>query len=297
MRLIYPVDNRYIRSERYFRMSIRLFRQADVDQHYLSAMKIGLVNYCLLVGTLKATELVLAASLIFLIITQVIMFRRKRRLEKAKEVEIRDLLQERDVLTNELHHRVKNNLHIIGSLLNSQARFLSNDALNAIKQSQHRVQTISLLYQKYYLDGGKTSIDMSLYLSDLVNYLWDDFAAARSINFRLDVDDIRLELSKAVSIGLIVNEVVTNSIVHAFPDGHNCAVEIFFKKYEDHYLLMMRDNGKGLPPGFDHQHTQTLGMMLINGLAEEVDADVSISNCSGTQVRLVIPALSALARL
>jgi len=259
-------------------------------------MKIGLINNYLLVGTLRATELILGAGLIFLIITQVIMFRRKKRSEKAKEVEIRDLLQEKEVLTNELHHRVKNNLHIINSLLNSQARFLSDDALNAIKQSQHRIQTISLLYQKYYLDGGKTSIDMSLYLSDLVNYLWDDFSAARNINFKLDVDDIRLELSKAVSIGLIVNEVLTNSIVHAFPEKPDCVVEVYFKKYEDHYLLMLRDNGKGLSPDFDHRHASTLGMMLINGLAEEVDADVSIGNCNGTQVRLVIPALSSLAR-
>ncbi|WP_431215901.1 sensor histidine kinase [Puia sp. P3] len=136
-----------------------------------------------------------------------------------KNAVLQHLVEEKEWLLKEVHHRVKNNLHSIICLLESQARHLQNDALKAIEISQHRIYAMSLIHQKLYQSSDLKAIDMAAYLSDFTRYLQDSFDNTGQINFSLDVQPVRLDVAQAVPLALIVNEAVTNSIKYAFPAG------------------------------------------------------------------------------
>jgi two-component system, sensor histidine kinase PdtaS len=229
---------------------------------------------------------VIAFAVVWIFITLIFADKRKQT-EELKAV-MSELLSEKESLLTELHHRVKNNLHVVLSLINSQAYYASDDALAALKQSQHRIYTISLLYQKYYLTSGQTDIEMSNYLQDLITYLKDNFSTNHII-VEFHLQEVSLELSKAVSIGLIVNEVVTNALKHAFPDCRKGRIRIDLEKKDTFNKLIIADNGTGMSSPSFEQKTTTLGMNLILGLVEEVEGQLEVSGEKGTVFILTFP--------
>jgi two-component sensor histidine kinase len=205
-----------------------------------------------------------------------------------KNEQLQHYLTEKEWLLKEIHHRVKNNLQIVMSLLNSQSAYIDNEhALTAIHDSRHRVHAMSLIHQKLYGSENVSSIDMSFYIRELVSYLSDSFDTGQRIRFEYDIEPLELDVSQAVPLGLILNEAITNSIKYAFPGGRNGVIAISLSPTApDHYLLSISDNGIGMPPGFNNKKPGSLGMSLMAGLSEDLDGHFAIENNNGTTINI-----------
>jgi two-component sensor histidine kinase len=212
---------------------------------------------------------------------------------QAMEIEkqnfmLRHLVDEKDWLAKEIHHRVKNNLQIVMSLLNSQSAYIENDAaLTAIHDSQHRVHAMSLIHQKLYNADNVSSIDMTFYIRELTSYLSDSFGTAQLIHFEFALEPLELDVSQAVPLGLILNEAITNSIKYAFPNDTTGVIAISLSHMDpDHCLLSISDNGIGMPAHITNKKPGSLGMSLMAGLSEDLDGILSIENNDGTVIKI-----------
>jgi len=199
---------------------------------------------------------------------------------------LQTLLREKEWLLKEIHHRVKNNLQIVISLLNTQSAYLDNQyALDAIRNSQHRMHAMSLIHQKLYQSDNMATIDMSVYIRELVEYLGESFKQEKSAVMRLNISPVKLDVSQAVPLGLILNEAISNSIKYAFTENNRGQIDIVLEQIEEEkYLLCIADNGKGLPEGFDPYNTSSLGMSLMQGLSQQLDGDFQLENKNGLRV-------------
>lgn len=203
-----------------------------------------------------------------------------------KNASLERLVTEKEWLVKEIHHRVKNNLHMVVGLLASQAEFIKGqEALDAINESQHRIQAMSLIHQKLYQADNLSSIDMPSYIHELVAYLKTTFDRQTPIRFVLDIARVSFPLSHSIPIGLILNEAVTNAIKYAFPGGREGEITIrLVQASNDHFTLSIHDNGIGLPPGFHAQSNSTLGTTLMNGLSGDIGARFSMKSQQGTHI-------------
>jgi two-component sensor histidine kinase len=206
---------------------------------------------------------------------------------------LENLVIEKEWLVKEIHHRVKNNLQIVISLLNTQSAYLENeDALDAIRNSQHRMQTMSLIHQKLYQSENLSTIDMSVYIRELVEYLSDSFSRNKNIIMDIKVSPVKLDVSQAVPLGLILNEAISNSIKYAFKETKKGRIDILLEPVEgDRYLLCVADNGPGLPEAFDPYNTGSLGMSLMLGLTQQLDGDFLLENKNGLRVCITFKAM------
>ena len=269
--------------------SIRSLKdQADVQANRLRQQ--------VLLGRMTIGGIVLLMVLVSLLYYAYRVKQRSNRLLETQRLEIDQknqrlerLVTEKEYLVTEIHHRVKNNLSLISSLLESQGAYLQNEALFEIKKSQHRVQAISLIHQKLYLDEKGTDIDMSVYLGEIIRDLRDSFVTNEDLRFHLDLDPIHLDVSQAVPIGLIVNEAVTNALKYAFPDSGPGRIEVALKRrLAGDYKLRIADNGVGLPEDYNAGQTKSLGMSLIEGLSRTMEADLRIKAHPGTTIEVVL---------
>jgi two-component system, sensor histidine kinase PdtaS len=202
----------------------------------------------------------------------------------AKNVQLGKLLQENEWLLREVHHRVKNNLQVVMSLLNSQSAYLQDEkALNAVLESQHRVQAMSLIHQKLYKSSDVSSIYMPEYVNDLVDYLKDSFNGGSKVRFELQIAAINLDVVQAVPVGLILNEVITNAFKHAFPHGAGDMILIRLLTTRDgETTLVIADNGRGFPVDLDAIVNNSFGRLLIHGLVEDLDGSMTVDRSDGT---------------
>jgi two-component sensor histidine kinase len=200
---------------------------------------------------------------------------------------LQHLLTEKEWLLKEVHHRVKNNLHTVICLLESQAAYLENDALKAIENSQHRIYAMSLIHQKLYQSEDIKTIDMSLYLPEFVQFLGDCFGAQRQIQFKLAIEPLMLGVSQAIPTALIINEAVTNSIKYAFPEKRVGVIEIAMYQVKDRIELIITDNGVGIKANIANTPSDSLGLKLMKGLSEDINASFSIVNEKGTIITII----------
>jgi two-component sensor histidine kinase len=198
------------------------------------------------------------------------------------------LVNEKDWLAKEIHHRVKNNLQIVMSLLNSQSAYIDNEsALTAIHDSQHRVHAMALIHQKLYGAENVSSIDVSVYIRELVSYLSDSFNSGQRVRFEYAIEPLEMDVSQAVPLGLILNEAITNSLKYAFPNDRKGVIAISLSNTSPaHYLLVISDNGIGMPSNFTGKKPGSLGMSLMTGLSEDLDGNFSIENKNGTTIKI-----------
>jgi two-component sensor histidine kinase len=196
------------------------------------------------------------------------------------------LLEEKEWLLKEIHHRVKNNLQIVMSLLNTQAAYLKDSkALSAIQESQQRVHAISLIHQKLYQAEKVALIQMESYIREVVDYLKEYFNNHDHIRFELAIAPLQLDVAIAVPLGLIINEAVTNCLKYAFPQGGEGIVSISLGPVDqENYLLIIEDDGIGLGPDFDITRTRTLGMNLIKGLSKQLKAGLQVESREGLKI-------------
>ena len=206
-------------------------------------------------------------------------------LEQRVAMRTRELVRavgEKEALLKEIHHRVKNNLQVISSMLNLQARRITDAAFkNAFDDSQQRIQTIALVHERLYQSPDLSSIGFDDYLTSLVaNVMSAQNAAARSITATTDVGGVRMPIQRAIPCGLIVNELVTNALKHAFPDGRAGTIAVSMMAVDGQLELRVADDGIGLPAAFDPANVYTLGLDLVYTFAEQVDATVDVRSSS-----------------
>jgi len=206
-----------------------------------------------------------------------------------KNIIINKALAEKEILFKEIHHRVKNNLQVVTSILSLQERYLKNSkAIAAIKDSQRRIEAISLIHQKLYTDKSITAINMKDYIDDLVYRLINSLEIQKDrINYNSSIDEIYLEVDTVTPIGLILNELVINSIKHNV-ESKSLRLDIKFTKEKEDLLLSVKDNGKGLPDNFDFEKVDSYGMKMIESLSKKLKAKIEFVNKNGLNVELII---------
>ena len=241
-----------------------------------------------LIKNVTIAGIIVAFVFIGLIYRQYRLKQRSNDLITHKNEQLQHFLTEKEWLLKEIHHRVKNNLQIVMSLLNSQSAYIDNvAALTAIHDSQHRVHAMSLIHQKLYGSDNVSSIDMAFYIRELVSYLSDSFDTGQRIRFDLEVESLELDVSQAVPLGLILNEAITNAIKYAFPKDRNGIITISLSSTTpNNYLLTISDNGIGMPLKPGSKTTGSLGMSLMSGLAEDLDGKFTIENDNGTRIKI-----------
>jgi len=213
-------------------------------------------------------------------------------IRKRAEEQIEKDLKEKELLLKEIHHRVKNNMQIISSLLSLQSRYIKDkDALEMIEDSRNRVRSMALVHERLYRRGDFSSIDVTGYIDSLVRELFKNYHIdTGKIKFEIDVEDVKLDIDRAIPCGLVVNELVSNALKHAFPKGWKRKGEVlvkFYRKKSSEYELVVRDNGKGMPEGFDIEGSDSLGLHLVHIITEDqLDGRIEVNVKDGTEFKI-----------
>lgn len=209
-----------------------------------------------------------------------------------KEIDRRILasLKEKEVLLQEVHHRVKNNLQVISSILNLQSSFVSDEKVLAVlKESQHRIKTMSYIHEKLYQTADFSSIEFTEYIGSLARNLVQSYAPGdTSIEFVPEFDDIFLELDQAIPCGLIINELVSNALKYAYAGSDHGKLVIALTEHEGKVTIKVEDNGVGLPEGFQYENSESLGIYLVYALVEQLDAEIKVESEPGKGTRFLI---------
>jgi two-component sensor histidine kinase len=237
------------------------------------------------------TRNIIIASAILLIALLYIGYKLKQRHNKKLQLLLekeQKLVDEKEWLVREIHHRVKNNLQLVISLLNTQCEFLDDPfAFTAIKESRQRMQAIAIIHQKLYRPDENTLIDMASYIGEMIDYLKESFTNTDKILFRADVGPIMLDVSQAVPLGLIINEGVTNSVKYAFPGNGKGHITISLRQTEGRNIrLAIADDGQGFPASVFTGESSSMGIQLIKLFAEQLEGQLEFVNAPGAGITL-----------
>jgi len=206
---------------------------------------------------------------------------------KAVEEQLRESLGEKELLLREVHHRVKNNMQVISSLLAMQSTSGDPEVLRKLEDSQHRIRTIALIHEQLYQQTELARIDTQSYLKVLAHHLVQSYGKAEQVNLDLDVDNLNLDLDQSLACGLIVNELLTNAFKYAFEDGRAGRVSLRLKELPDGMrLLEVADDGRGFQPKTGEKR-RTLGTSLVAKLARQLRGKVTTTGDGGVTVRIL----------
>ncbi len=205
---------------------------------------------------------------------------------RQAETKVRESLKEKEILLKEIHHRVKNNLQVVSSLLRLQAAGIKDEATAALfYESQTRVRSMALIHEELYQAGNLARVDFASYLRRLLPDLARTYRADASekIDLKIEAQDVSLPVDRAIPCGLIVNELITNALKHAFPDGRPGNILVRLEAQAEQTLLAVRDDGVGFPPDLDFRQSRSLGLQLICTLANQLGGTLSLKRDSGTE--------------
>ena len=208
---------------------------------------------------------------------------------KMAEIQIRESLREKEVLLQEIHHRVKNNLQVISSLLDLQSQRIDEQAtLEIFRQSCNRIRAMTLVHETLYKFRDFAKINFAEYIEELSSYLFSSYGVkVENINLELDVDKVALNVDTAIPCGLIINELVSNALKYAFPHKDKGTIYIGLHFDEDnYYTLTIRDNGIGLPPDWELKAVNSLGLKLVEILAQQLEGTLQVNSHLGTEFSL-----------
>lgn len=213
--------------------------------------------------------------------------------QKAAEESLRASLAEKELLLKEIHHRVKNNMQIIHSLLNLQAAQVGDPVfLNMLRDSQRRIRSMSLVHEKLYRSPDLGRIDFPDYMRSLIAGLGKSLAVPSRIRIVTEVGDVSLDIHTAIPCGLLVSELVSNAFKHAFPGDRTGQVVVRLGRRPDGKLnLSVADDGVGLPADFEIRRTESLGMQLVGLLVEQLNGTLEVRRGRGTEFRVVLEEL------
>jgi len=205
---------------------------------------------------------------------------------KKAEDRLQESLQEKEVLLREIHHRVKNNMQVISSLLNLQSRHVKDpEVLEMFRESQRRIRSMALIHERLYQSSDLSQIEFSEYLRNLATHLFHSYQVdASRVQLKIEAEEVHLNINTAIPCGLIVNELVSNALKHGFPEGRKGQLGIDLSRVAgDRYVLRVTDDGVGFPEGLDFRKTETLGMQIVNTLASQIDASIDLAREKGTE--------------
>jgi two-component sensor histidine kinase len=213
---------------------------------------------------------------------------------KRAEEQIKASLKEKEVLLKEIHHRVKNNLQAISSLLYLQSKGVKDkEALEMFQDGQNRVRSMALIHERLYQSKDVARVDFAEYVRNLANYLFCSYGVhSNVIQLKVNVEDVFLGIDTAIPCGLITNELISNSLKHAFPGGRGGEIRIELCADNDRQLnLMVSDNGVGFPNDLDFRETESLGLQLVNTLVEQLEGTVELDRSGGTAFEITFTEL------
>jgi len=211
---------------------------------------------------------------------------------RQSEEQLKISLADKELLLKEVHHRVKNNLQVISSLFSLQSQSISDPkVLSILADSQHRISSMALIHEKLYQSRTLANIHFADYLRSLVSNLFSSYNISPNlIQLHTQVSDIPLNLDTAISCGLLINELVSNSLKHAFPDQRPGEIRLTFSAHSAEYLcLRVQDNGVGLPKNIDLQRTNSLGLRLVRALTRQLKGQLDIKSQEGTVFQILLP--------
>ncbi len=205
--------------------------------------------------------------------------------------QIKTSLQEKEVLLKEIHHRVKNNMQVITSLLSLQSKTISDTkALAVFEDSQNRVKSMALIHETLYQSKDLSRINFAEYLKKLVAHVSRSYRIRpNAVKINLHVNDVALPIDTAVPCGLIINELASNALKYAFPADTKGEINITFANTNDEYTLCVSDTGVGLPPDFDPEQGKSLGMKLVRMLTSQLNGEMECRNGVGTTFQITFP--------
>jgi PAS domain S-box-containing protein len=208
---------------------------------------------------------------------------------KNVENNLKASIHEKEILLREIHHRVKNNMQIISSLLNLQTEYVDDEeAVNVLKESQNRVKSMAIIHENLYKSNDLAHINFVDYINSLVlNLFYSYNIDQKQIKPLLKIEDINLNIETAVPCGLIISELISNSLKYAFPNKMKGEIIISLKSVEDTYHLCICDNGIGLPEDINFSNIKTLGLLLVNSLTEQIDGEITIKRGHGTKFKII----------
>lgn len=209
----------------------------------------------------------------------------------AANQQLRNALAERDVLLKEIHHRVKNNLQIVSSLLDLQTNAIIDDQSRSFfQESRNRIQAMAMIHEILYETSDFVMIDFGRYLERLLASLFQIYVPDGRISRLVDVGDVALGLDEAIPCGLIINELVSNALKYAFPDGRSGEVKVGLNREDDGLItLTVEDDGVGLPRGLDFRETETLGLQLVALLVQQMQGTIDLKSAPGTLFSIRFP--------
>jgi PAS domain S-box-containing protein len=201
---------------------------------------------------------------------------------------MQESLREKETLLQEIHHRVKNNMQLISSLLQLQSGYIRNpEALAIFRESRDRIRSMALIHEKLYQSTSLARIDLAEYVHGLVGILMRTYdTKAQAVRIESRIEGVALSLEAAVPIGLILNELISNSLKHAFPGDRSGLIHVGLEVNNGVFELVVRDDGVGYPPNFDWKDSSSLGLRLIRILSEQLQGDVTMSSEGGVEFRL-----------
>lgn len=209
---------------------------------------------------------------------------------KRTEEQIRASLREKEVLLKEIHHRVKNNMQVIISLLNLQSKHVKDKHdLEILKDSQNRIKSMALIHDKLYQSKDLASIDFAEYIENLASHVFNTYSVSSSaIKLVADIKDVPLDINTAIPCGLIINELISNSLKYAFPDGQEGEIRIkLYASKDDTFTLIVSDKGIGLPEDLDFRNIKSLGLQVVVALVEQLKATIERDRSEGTAFKIV----------
>ena len=218
---------------------------------------------------------------------------------KQAEERIRASLQEKEVLLKEIHHRVKNNLQIISSLLSLQSNTVADSqVLEILRESQNRVKSMALVHEKLYRSPDLARIDFAEYVRSLTAQLFRTYSTTSgAVALNLNIENIWLDVDTSIPCGLIINELVSNALKHAFPGGREGELVVNVCRGDDGYIvLQVSDTGVGFPATMDFRNTPSLGLKLVNTLAEQIGGTLELNRDPGTTFRITFKGSASVVR-
>ena len=218
--------------------------------------------------------------------------------EEAQK-QITHSLEEKEILLREVHHRVKNNMQIIVSLLNLQSNTIKNREMKDIfKESQNRVRSMSMIHEEVYQSDDLAKIDFQSYIKHFIKSLSQTYSTGlNNVGWMGDIDEVKLNIETSIPCGLILNELLSNSLKHAFKDGKDGKIWVKLKEEHDEIRLEVTDNGTGLPDDFQLEKTSTLGLELVKNLVKQLNGKIEVKNENGTSFIITFKELKYKARV
>lgn len=209
--------------------------------------------------------------------------------QKKSEEQIMQALHEKEILIQEIHHRVKNNMAVISSLLQLQTGYIKDPGLiDVFRDSQSRIKSMALIHEKLYQSKTLAKVEMESYIKELTRTLYFTYNSRR-IDLQIDtkVENVFLDINSAVPCGLIINEVISNAVKHAFVGREKGRIEIRFHRLEEQFELIIQDDGIGMPANTDFSSFKSLGMNLVQALSQQLGATVEFQTQNGVRIRLL----------